>query len=106
MCPSLVNESLWQIPQACTLIRTDPAPGSGISRSTISKAPPGRETCIARIFDMLPPVNDFDTDSRCSKTSRNASLDTGNLKILNDLLEFARLAPTPFSQDAIIGAYA
>src|ERR1017187_8804435 len=55
-CPSFVNESLWQIPQACTLIRTDPAPGSGISRSTISKGPPGLETCTARMFDILPPI--------------------------------------------------
>src|SRR5208283_6166706 len=55
-CPSFVNESLWQIPQACTLIRTDPAPGFGISRSTISKGPPGRETCTARILGIVPPA--------------------------------------------------
>src|ERR1035441_3116219 len=55
-CPSFVSESLWQIPQACTLIRTDPAPGFGISRSTLSKAPPDWETCTARIFDISPPI--------------------------------------------------
>ena len=32
-----MSTSLWQTPQACTLIRTCPAPGSGISRSTISE---------------------------------------------------------------------
>jgi hypothetical protein len=53
----LVNESLWQTPQACTRIRTDPAPGSGIGRSTISKGPFGRETCTTRIVAMIPPVS-------------------------------------------------
>jgi hypothetical protein len=44
------------MPQACTLIRTDPALGSGIGRSTISKGPLGRGTCTARIVVMVPPV--------------------------------------------------
>src|SRR5579864_7484919 len=47
--PSLVSTSLWQTPQACTLIRTCPASGVGISRSTISKSAPGLETCAAFI---------------------------------------------------------
>jgi hypothetical protein len=34
------------------LIRTRPGPGSGMSRSTISKGPPGREICTARILDI------------------------------------------------------
>ena len=51
-----MSESLWQMPQACTLIRTDPAPGSGIGRSTISKGPFGRETCTTRIVAMIPPI--------------------------------------------------
>ena len=51
--PSLTNESLWQMPQAWTLIRTQPAPGCGISRSTISNGPPGRLTWAARIFDII-----------------------------------------------------
>src|SRR6202030_829011 len=38
--PSLVNMSLWQTPQACTLIRTCSGPGWGISRSTIWKSAP------------------------------------------------------------------
>src|SRR5258708_20966818 len=54
--PSFVMVSLWQIPQAWTLMRTDPAPGSGMSRSTISNGPLGRGTWTARIFAMLPPV--------------------------------------------------
>ena len=33
-----MSTSLWQTPQACTLMRTCPAPGLGISRSTISKS--------------------------------------------------------------------
>src|SRR5579862_2866726 len=48
--PSFVRTSLWQTPQACTLIRTCPASGLGISRSTISKSAPGLETCAAFIF--------------------------------------------------------
>src|SRR5258708_358323 len=44
------------MPQACTLIRTVPAPGSGICRSTISKGPPGRATCTTRMVAMVPPV--------------------------------------------------
>src|SRR5438552_5734825 len=43
------------MPQALTLIRTDPAPGSGIGRSTISKGPFGWETCATRITAILPP---------------------------------------------------
>src|SRR5438132_10916612 len=43
------------MPQATTLIRTDPAPGSGSGRSTISKGPFGRETCATRITAMFPP---------------------------------------------------
>src|SRR5277367_2684859 len=45
--PSFVSTSLWHTPQACTLMRTCPAAGSGISRSTISKSPPGLEICAA-----------------------------------------------------------
>jgi hypothetical protein len=48
--PFFVTESLWQTPQAWTLIRTDPAPGSGISRSTISNGPPARGTWTTRIL--------------------------------------------------------
>ena len=39
--PCFVKESLWQIPQASTLTRTNPVPGSGFSRSTSSKRPFG-----------------------------------------------------------------
>src|SRR6266403_3278808 len=38
------------MPQACTRIRTCPAPGFGISRSTISKSAPGFGTCATFIF--------------------------------------------------------
>src|SRR6266567_5433168 len=62
--PSFVSTSLWQTPQACTLIRTCPAPGSGISRSTIWKSDPGLETCATFIVATAtvvvainPPVN-------------------------------------------------
>src|SRR5260370_23509242 len=48
--PSFVTLSLWQIPQACTRMRTCPAPGLGISRSTISKFAPGLGTWTTFIF--------------------------------------------------------
>jgi hypothetical protein len=49
---SLVKESLWHTPHACTLIRTCLAPGSGVSFSTISKGPFGLEIWIARIYPL------------------------------------------------------
>ena len=51
-----VTESLWQMPQASTLTRTDPASGSGIGRPMISKGPFGREIWTTRIVSMVPPV--------------------------------------------------
>src|SRR5215472_10725381 len=48
--PSFVTESPWQIPHACTLMRTFPLQGSGIFRSTISNGPLGFETCTERIL--------------------------------------------------------
>lgn len=48
--PSLVKESLWHTPHTCTLIRTCLAPGSGISRSTISRGPLGLDTCTERMY--------------------------------------------------------
>src|SRR5271166_3458199 len=47
--PSTVSTSLWQTPQACTLIRTCPAPGLGISRSTIWKPAPPLGICATFI---------------------------------------------------------
>src|SRR6267378_540818 len=38
------------MPQACTRMRTCPARGLGISRSTISKSAPGFDTCTTFIF--------------------------------------------------------
>src|SRR2546428_6918962 len=55
MVPSLISESLWQMPHASTLMRTCPPAGSGISRSTSSNGPFGRVTCTTRIFDIVPP---------------------------------------------------
>src|SRR5262249_38446845 len=49
--PSLVSESLWQIPHACTRTRTSLAFGSGTSRVTSSIGPPFLATCAYR------PVN-------------------------------------------------
>src|SRR5438105_1503954 len=40
------------MPQARTLMRTAPGPGSGIGRSTISNGPFGRETCTTRMVAM------------------------------------------------------
>src|SRR5437764_7054942 len=41
------------MPQAFTLIRTCPGPGSGISRSTIWKSAPGLEICAIFIFALV-----------------------------------------------------
>src|SRR5690348_16612999 len=49
-CPSFTSESLWQTPQACTLIRIQSAGGSGIGRSTISNGPPATATWATRIL--------------------------------------------------------
>src|SRR6266436_9276987 len=51
------------MPQAWTLMRTSPGPGLGISRSVISKSPPGLGTCTTFIaatagfaVAMVPPL--------------------------------------------------
>src|SRR5712692_68418 len=44
------------MPQAWTLIRTQPASGWGIGRSTISNGPFGRAICAARIFGIITSV--------------------------------------------------
>jgi hypothetical protein len=58
-----------RMPQACTLMHTCRTPGLGISRSTISKSPPGLGTCATFIgatatlvvaillYDPIPPVS-------------------------------------------------
>src|SRR6266481_2041471 len=51
--PSLTMTSLWQTPHASTLMRTCPRPGSGIGRSTSSRAPPGLLTCTAFMSGMF-----------------------------------------------------
>src|SRR5438093_8773519 len=50
--PSLVRVSLWQIPQAWTLMRTWPAAGSGTARSMISRGPFWRMTWTTRMVDI------------------------------------------------------
>src|SRR5437868_2881298 len=62
--PSFVSTSLWQIPQACTLMRTCPTPGLGISRSTSWKSAPGLGICATFIgavasfvAGIMPPEN-------------------------------------------------
>src|SRR2546421_963672 len=63
--PSFVNTSLWQTPQACTLIRTCPTPGLGISCSTIWKSAPGLGICAtfigatATLVVAINPPNEF-----------------------------------------------
>src|ERR1700732_5116473 len=47
-----MKESLWQTPQACKRTGTSVRPGSGRSRSSMRKRPPGSGTIIARIFNM------------------------------------------------------
>src|ERR1700722_3023409 len=86
--PSFVRTSLWQTPQACTLMRTCPTPGWGISRSTISKSAPRLGICAAFIgaisilvVAMLSPVNsllpgdlenDFQLDRGTERKACNA----------------------------------
>src|SRR5215217_6495096 len=80
--PSLVNTSLWQTPQACTLIRTCPGLGWGISRSTIWKSAPGPAICAAFIVAMATVVvliplslhleDDFQLDRRTQREARDA----------------------------------
>src|SRR5687768_14593587 len=41
------------MPQACTLMRTVPARGSGMGRSVSSSGPFGRVTCTTRMFAMV-----------------------------------------------------
>src|SRR5262249_45266708 len=97
--------SLWQTPQACTLIRTSRAPGSGISRSTISKSPLGLEICAAIIgasdgfaatlsVAINPPAS-FSVVSKhypCRRGDRSilpgqARRPSGSLKVANRLLD-------------------
>src|SRR6266581_8861175 len=89
--PSFVSASLWHTPQACTLIRTCPASGFGISRSTISKSAPGFGICAAFIgaianfvVAMTPPKNSqfecwkiFPGDSLTPDLKNNFQLDRG-----------------------------
>src|SRR5579863_4424015 len=85
--PSLVSTSLWHTPQACTLMRTCPASGLGISRSTISKSAPGLGICAAFIgatailvVAMISPVlllsryfeDEFQLHWRSKRKARNA----------------------------------
>src|SRR6266850_4844598 len=74
-CPSLVSESEWQRPHACTLTRTSRGPGCGISRSTISKGPPGRLTWTTRILGILTRPS-YHHRRRCQRLSRTSSLGT------------------------------
>src|SRR5208282_773440 len=53
--PSFTSESLWQMPQASTLILTWLRPGSGMFLSTSSKFPPGLLTWTAFILDIALP---------------------------------------------------
>src|SRR6266436_3070795 len=89
--PSFVMKSLWQIPQACTRIRTCPAPGFGISRSTISKSAPGLGTCATFIFAIETLRSSFwicaqHLDARLLKTdtSRGAADERTKEKFCND----------------------
>src|SRR6266852_937539 len=52
------------MPHAWTLIRTDPGPGSGISRSTISRGAFGWVTWTARILGITPPIRSWHESSQ------------------------------------------
>src|SRR5260370_24692862 len=71
--PCFGTLSLWQTPQACTRMRTCPALGLGISRSTISKSAPGFGTCATFIFaieDLLFSfwIRRYNLDARLMQT--------------------------------------
>src|SRR5215472_3646565 len=75
--PSFVNTSLWQMPHACTLMRTCPEVGLGISRSMIWKSAPGLETCATFIVatetvidDIQPPLLAAETTNHLLATPR------------------------------------
>src|SRR5450631_426094 len=53
--PSFTRASLWQIPQASTLMRTWPRAGSGMFLSTSSRFPPALLTWTTFIRDILFP---------------------------------------------------
>src|SRR6267142_4299326 len=104
--PSFVMTSLWQMPQACTRIRTCPAPGLGISRSTISKSAPGFGTCATFILaiETLPSsswihVQNLDAPLLKTDTSRGAADERSCKKFCNDFrsdaqaLRLTRAAP-------------
>src|SRR5271165_3805064 len=81
--PSLVSTSLWQTPHANTLIRTCPAPGVGISRSTIWKSAPGLGTCAtfmvataAVVVATNPPI---DFQQVLESTLQDSTLDSKTL---------------------------
>jgi hypothetical protein len=75
--PVFRKASLWQTPQAWTLMRTCPAPGFGTSRSTIWKSAPGAGICAAFIVAistcvvaMVPPEllsRRGDVERRCRR---------------------------------------
>src|SRR2546423_6138259 len=48
--PLASTASVWHIPQASTVTRTWPGPGSGSSRLTISNGPPAAETSVTRML--------------------------------------------------------
>src|SRR2546423_14051820 len=74
--PDFTNASLWQMPQAWTLIRTEAAFGSGIGRSTTSNGPPALETWTAFIFldvsAMIAPSLSLFDDVRGREHGRSA----------------------------------
>src|SRR6266404_2656498 len=91
------------MPQACTRIRTCPAPGLGISRSTISKSAPGFGTCTTFILaiETLPSlfwirVQNLDAPPLKTDTSRGAADARSWKKFCNDFRSDAqalRLTP-------------
>ena len=81
--PSFVNTSLWQIPHACTLMRTCPGLGLGISRSMIWKSAPGLGTCATFIVAtetvivaIQPPPLAAEATNHLLTTPRNAPCDS------------------------------
>src|SRR4029077_17003859 len=70
--PSLTSSSLWQMPQASTLMRTWPRAGSGVGRSTTSKFPLGLLTWTAFMGEPLSWVV-FGRTGDCRRSSPEGS---------------------------------
>jgi len=95
------------MPQAWTLIRTHPAPGSGIARSTISNAPVGRLIWAARIFGIkriVAPKVRIHSGTVWSDRNRKFSLQTRSRRDRDTLIRNStRIVDDALERDPSLG---